>query len=81
MKKMDMVKHIQAKEAKFFLFIKQAELVFGSNSEPHKRARANWNSIMELMGELSIESDYNLPAHIEAYKIMSTILKNEDIAI
>ena len=69
MKKMDMVKTIQVKEAILFLLTKQAELIFGKESDSHKRARASWNSVMELMGELNVESDLTLPAYLESYKI------------
>jgi hypothetical protein len=81
MKKMDMVKTIQVKEAVLFLLTKQAELVFGNGSDPHKRARASWHSVMELMGELGIESDYSLPAYIESHKIIAEMLNTEDIAV
>jgi len=81
MKKMDIIKHIQVKEAILFLQTKQAELVFGNGSEPHKRARASWNSVMELMGELNVESDLTLPAYLEAYKIIDEMINREDVAI
>jgi hypothetical protein len=81
MKKMDMVKTIQVKEAVLFLLTKQAELVFGNGSDSHKRARASWHSVMELMGELGIESDYSLPAHTESHKIIIDMLNTEDIAV
>jgi hypothetical protein len=81
MKKMDMVKTIQVKEAVLFLLTKQAELIFGKESDSHKRARASWNSVMELMGELEIESDYSLPAHTESHKIIIDMLNTEDTAV
>ena len=81
MKKTDMVKTIQVKEAILFLQTKQAELVFGNGSDPHKRARASWNAVMELMGELNVESDLTLPAYLESYKIIDEMINREDIAI
>ena len=81
MKKMDMVKTIQVKEAVLFLILKQAELVFGNGSDSHKRARASWHSVMELMGELGIESDYSLPAHTESHKIIIEMLNTKDTAV
>lgn len=81
MKKMDMVKTIQVKEAVLFLLTKQSELVFGNGSDSHKRARASWHSVMELMGELGIESDYSLPAYIESHKIIAEMLNTEDTVI
>ena len=81
MKKMDMIKTIQVKEAVLFLLVKQAELVFGYNSEPHKRARASWNGVMELMNELGVESDFTLPAHNESYKIIAEMVNREDITV
>ncbi len=81
MKKMDMVKTIQVKEAVLFLLTKQSELVFGNGSDSHKRARASWHSVMELMGELGIESDYSLPAYIESHKIIVEMLNTEDTVV
>jgi len=81
MKKEKMIKTIQCKEAYLFLLVKQAELVFGENSEPHKRARSAWNSVMTLMNDLSIESDLTLPNYLEAYNVMSGAINKKDIVI
>ena len=81
MKKMDMIKHIQVKEAKLFFLLKQSELIFGQDSLANNRARSTWGSIIELMDELGIEQDHKLPDHDRAYTIMSEILKNKDVAM
>jgi hypothetical protein len=73
MKKADMIKTIQEKDAKLYLQIKEHEQLFGKDSFLHKSSRSEWCSIATLMQALDIKSDYSLPEWEEAMKIAMEI--------
>jgi hypothetical protein len=73
MKKADMIKKIQEKDAKLYLELKQIEQISGENSDITKLKRREWCSIDALMKELDIKSDFSLPEWEEAMKIAMEI--------
>jgi len=60
MKKSEMIKKIQERDAKLYLQIKQHELSFGRDSNSTTAFRNEWMGIYSLMKELNIKSDYSL---------------------
>ena len=77
MKKADMVKTIQEKEAEMFLEMRQYEWIFGPESDPHKRSRSRWGVIMDIMEELGIEKDLNLPDAEKAFEVWMKIYEQQ----
>lgn len=73
MKKADMIKKIQEKDAKLYLEMKKSEQLFGEDSNITKLSRREWCSIDVLMKELDIEADFSLPEWEEAMKIAMEI--------
>lgn len=73
MKKADMIKKIQEKDAKLYLQTKQYESLFGRDSHLATSHRNEWMAIYELMKELDIKSDYSLPEWDKAMEIMREI--------
>lgn len=73
MKKADMIKKIQEKDAKLYLEMKKSEQLFGEDSNITKLSRREWCSIDVLMKELGIEADFSLPEWEEAMKIAMEI--------
>lgn len=61
MKKADMIKTIQEKDARLYLQMKEYEQLFGEDSNLTKLSRREWCSIDSLMKELNIKSDFSLP--------------------
>jgi len=85
MKKADMIKTIQEKDAKLYLQTKQYESRFGRDSNLATAYRNEWMAIYELMKELDIKSDYSLPEWDKAMEIINEIrmierLEEEDFA-
>jgi len=73
MKKADMIKTIQEKDAKLYLEMKKNEQVFGEDSDITKLSRREWCSIDKLMKELDIKTDFSLPEWDLAMKIAQEI--------
>ena len=73
MKKADMIKTIQEKDAKLYLQTKQYESRFGRDSNLATAYRNEWMAIYELMKELDIKSDYSLPEWDKAMEIINEI--------
>ena len=73
MKKADMIKKIQEKDAKLYLEMKKSEQLFGEDSNITKLSRREWCSIDTLMKELDIKSDFNLPEWALAIEIAREI--------
>ena len=73
MKKADMIKKIQEKDAKLYLEIKKSEQLYGEDSKLTTLNRREWCSIDTLMKELDIEADFSLPEWEEAMKIAMEI--------
>lgn len=73
MKKADMIKKIQEKDAKLYLEIKKSEQLFGEDSNIATLNRKEWCSIAALMKELDIESDFSLPEWNLAIEIAQEI--------
>lgn len=61
MKKADMIKTIQEKDARLYLQMKEYEQLFGEDSKLTTLSRREWCSIDSLMKELNIKSDFSLP--------------------
>ena len=85
MKKADMIKKIQEKDAKLYLQTKQYESLFGRDSNLATAYRNEWMAIYELMKELDIKSDYSLPEWDKAMEIINEMriierLEEEDFA-
>lgn len=76
MKKQNMIKAIQNKEAELFLIAKQSEVIFGDESGLTKRDRSRWVAVAELMEELGIEPDIDHPAHTEVFKLSCKTIFN-----
>lgn len=73
MKKADMIKKIQEKDAKLYLELKKSEQLFGEDSNIAISNRREWCSIDSLMKELAIESDFSLPEWDLAIEIAQEI--------
>ncbi len=73
MKKADMIKKIQEKDAKLYLEMKKYEQLFGEDSNLTKLSRREWCSIDALMKELDIKSDFTLPEWNLAIEIAQEI--------
>ena len=85
MKKADMIKKIQEKDAKLYLQTKQYESLFGRDSNLATAYRNEWMAMYELMKELDIKSDYSLPEWDKAMEIINEMriierLEEEDFA-
>ena len=85
MKKADMVKKIQEKDARLYLQMKKYEQLFGEGSNLTTLSRREWCSIDALMKELDIKSDFSLPEWELAIEIAREIkmvkqLEEEDFA-
>ena len=68
--KKDMIKLIQKREAELFLELKHIGLMFGSESEMHKRARSEWIGVNQLMENLGIKADLQLPEAKQASELI-----------
>ena len=73
MKKADMIKKIQEKDAKLYLEMKKYEQLFGEDSKLTTLSRREWCSIDALMKELDIKSDFTLPEWNLAIEIAQEI--------
>ena len=73
MKKADMIKTIQEKDAKLYLEMKKYEQLFGEGSKLTTLSRREWCSIDALMKELDIKSDFTLPEWNLAIEIAQEI--------
>jgi hypothetical protein len=73
MKKADMIKTIQEKDAKLYLEMKKYEQLFGEDSKLTTLSRREWCSIDALMKELDIKSDFTLPEWNLAIEIAQEI--------
>ena len=73
MKKADMIKKIQEKDAKLYLEMKKSEQLFGEDSKLTTLSRREWCSIDALMQELDIKSDFSLPEWNLAIEIAQEI--------
>ncbi len=73
MKKADMIKKIQEKDAKLYLELKKSEQLYGEDSKLTTLNRREWCSIDTLMKELDIESDFSLPEWTLAIEIAQEI--------
>lgn len=81
MKKVDMIKKIQEKDAKLYLQTKQYESLFGKDSNLATAYRNEWMAIYELMKELDIKSDYSLPEWEKAMEIAMEIRMIEQFEV
>ena len=73
MKKADMIKKIQEKDAKLYLEMKKNEQLFGEDSNITILSRREWCSIDMLMKELDIAADFSLPEWNLAIEIAQEI--------
>jgi hypothetical protein len=70
MKKQEMIKCLQSKEADLFLKVKESEMLYGDDSPLTKRDRAGWSVIHEIMETMGIKPDDTLPSAKKAFEII-----------
>jgi len=68
--KAEMVNKIQLTEAAMFLELKKAEQDLGRDSDWTSLLRTQWNTVNQLMGNLGIQADFQLPDNEEATTII-----------
>ena len=61
MTKAEMIKTLQLKEAKLFLKLKEAELLFDKDSYYFKSLRTEFCIVSNILDELGIKVDFSLP--------------------
>jgi hypothetical protein len=69
MTKQKMIKAIQRFEAALYLEVKQAEQLFGSDSDITSRRTTRWASVHDAMDAMGIECDLTLPDNQKALAI------------
>jgi hypothetical protein len=80
MTKKQMIKQIQKMEAELFLALKESEVLWGTEHTLTRIDRSRWASIHNLMKELDIEFDFNLPDNDAAVMIIKErINKEQDV--
>jgi hypothetical protein len=70
MKKVDMIKTIQATEARAWLALKKSQVNNGKESQITGEYKERWMTLKCLMGSLDIDSDVELIESKEALQIM-----------
>ena len=70
MTKKEIIKAIQKREAELFLKIKIDEQLFGPDSPAISNTRNGWIAVNNLMEDLGIKHDINLPENQKAIEII-----------
>ena len=69
MTKKEMIKAIQRLEAALYLEVKQAEQLFGLDSDITARRTTRWASVHDAMDAMNVECDLMLPDNQKALAI------------
>jgi hypothetical protein len=69
MTKKEMIKAIQRLEAELYLEVKQAEQLFGSDSDITARRTTRWASVHDAMDAMGVACDLTLPDNQKALAI------------
>jgi hypothetical protein len=69
MTKKEMIKAIQRLEAELYLEVKQAEQLFGCDSDITARRTTRWASVHDAMQAMNVECDLTLPDNQKALAI------------
>ena len=78
--KAEMVSKMQLTEAAMFLDLKKAERDHGSDSNWTSLLRTQWNTVNQLMGNLCIQADFQLPDNEEATTIICERIRQAEQA-
>ena len=78
MTKAEMIKTLQLKEAKLFLELNEAELLFDKDSYYFKSIRTNFCIVSNILDELGVKADFNLPDNQKATNILLDRYKIEE---
>jgi len=78
--KAGMVSKMQLTEAAMFLDLKKAEQEHGRDSIWTSMLRSQWNTVNQLMGNLGIPTDFQLPDNIAAMDIVVAIIRQPEQA-
>ena len=70
MTKAEMIKTLQLKEAKLFLELKEAEVLFDKDSNYFKSIRTKFCIVSNILDELGVKADFNLPDNQKATSIL-----------
>ena len=65
-----MIQKIQLTEAAMFLELKKVERDHGRYSKWASMLRSQWNTVNQLMGNLGIQTDFQLPDNVAATDII-----------
>ena len=77
MTKKEMIEVVQQKEAKLFLQLKVDESLFGMDSTITSRSRSEWARIHDLMTEMGIKPNNQLPENQSAIELIVEKIKEE----
>lgn len=79
MKKVEMIKVIQQKEADLWLQLKKDENIFGADHVIVSKSRGEWCTTHKLMIELEIKSNNLLPEFEQAIKLICEKVEKESV--
>ena len=78
--KAEMVSKMQLTEAAMFLDLKKAEQEHGRDSKWTAMLRSQWNTVNQLMGNLGIPTDFQLPDNMAATAIIMERIRQQEQA-
>jgi hypothetical protein len=76
--KAEMITKMQLTEAAMFLELKKAEQDHGRDSRWTAMLRSQWNTVNQLMGNLGIQTDFQLPDNVAATDIIVERIRQQE---